>query len=179
MQEIILLEDIDGLGRRGSVVRAKNGYAMNFILPKGKGVRATTDNLTRLQGLRVQFEADEKVRIERAKTLSEQFEGKSITITMKASEEGSLYGSVSVPMIVEALAADNMVVDAKAVKLIEPIKHVGVYDVPIQLHETVRVEFKVWVVEEKAASADVAAPADGGASTDEGAEAPAVETESA
>lgn len=155
MQEIILLEDVDGLGRRGSVVRTRNGFALNFLLPQRKGVLANKDNLKRLEGLRVKFQEEEKERVERAKSLSDRFAGKSITITMKASEEGGLYGSVSVPTIVDALQSDGLTVDARAVKLPEPIKHVGVYDVPIHLHETIKVELKVWVVAEKAASAEV------------------------
>lgn len=165
MQQIILLEDVDGLGRRGSVVRAKNGYALNYLLPQGKGVHANKDNLKRLEGLRAKFQEEEKERISRAKSLSGRFEGKSITITMKASEEGGLYGSVSVPTIVEALTADGLTIEPRAVKLAEPIKHVGVYDVPIHLHETIKLELKVWVVAEKAVSAEVApeSPAEPGA----------------
>ncbi len=164
MQEIILLEDVEGFGRRGSIVRAKNGFALNYLLPQKKGVLANKDNLKRLEKLRVKFEEEEKERIERAKSLSDRFEGKSVTITMKASEEGGLYGSVSVPTIVEALAAEGLAVDARVVKLADPIKHVGVYDVPIHLHETVKIDLKVWVVAEKEASADVdaEATADGG-----------------
>ncbi|MFG0316779.1 MAG: 50S ribosomal protein L9 [Planctomycetota bacterium JB042] len=174
MQEIILLEDVEGFGRRGSIVRAKNGFALNYLLPQKKGVLANKDNLKRLEKLRVKFEAEEKERIVRAKSLSERFEGKSITITMKASEEGGLYGSVSVPTIVEALAADGLEVDARVVKLAEPIKHVGVYDVPIHLHETVKLDLKVWVVAEKAATAEVEADA-----TAEGGEPAAAETAAA
>ncbi len=157
MQEIILLEDIDAVGRRGSLLRVKNGFALNHLIPKGLAVVATVDNMNRLAGLRKKFEADEKVRIAHAKDLSNRLGTVSLTIPMKASDEGHLYGSVSVATLVEKLAAAGHTIEPRAIKLMEPIKEVGVYNVPVVLHDSVKTELKVWVVEEKAASAEVPA----------------------
>lgn len=147
-QEVILIEDVEGLGRKGSVVRVRNGYAYNYLLPRRLAVLATTDNMRRLEKLREKYEKEEAERIERAKSLVDRLEGASVTIAAKASEEGSLYGSVQVPQIVEALADSGLEVEPRSVRLAEPIKHVGVYAVPVHLHETVKTEIKVFVVAE-------------------------------
>ncbi|MBI4878510.1 MAG: 50S ribosomal protein L9 [Planctomycetes bacterium] len=154
MQQIILLKDVEKLGRRGGLVRVKDGFALNYLLPKGFGVRATPDNLKRLEGLREKFEAEEKERTDKAHSLSDRLSKVSITIPAKASAEGHLYGSVSVSSIVEALAVEGIEVDARAVRLAEPIKEIGVYTIPVVLHDQVRTELKVWVVEEKEAAVE-------------------------
>lgn len=161
MQQLILLEYVEALGRPGMVVKVRDGYALNFLLPKKLAVRATKDNLAKLAGLRAKYEAEEKERAAHARTLGDKLAGVSLTIPMKASEEGKLYGSVSVATIVEALAAQNFTVEPRAVRLADPIKEVGRYEVPLFLHEEVRVEIKLWVVEEKAAEAAAAAAAEG------------------
>jgi len=176
MQKIILLSNVESLGRRGGLVSVREGYAANYLLPKGLGVRATEANLKRLESLRTKFKAEEKELVDAARSLSERLEGKSLTISRKASEEGHLYGSVTVGTIVEALAAEGFAVDNRAVKLSEPIKNVGVYNVPLALHPDVIPEIKVWVVEEKEASGEASAPAPGAPQPAEPA-APPVEKE--
>lgn len=162
MQKIILLEDVEKLGRRGRVITVKDGFALNFIIPRGLGLRATDINLKRLDGLRKRFVVEEKERQEKAKGLLERLTGQSVTIAMKASEEGHLYGSVQGPMIADSLKEGGFDVEPKAIKLVEPIKEIGVYNVPIQLHDDVRAEIKVWVVEEKEASAETTGTVDAG-----------------
>ena len=165
MQELILLKSVDSLGRPGGVVKVKNGYAHNFLLPQGLAVLATKDNLRRLEKLRARFEVEEKERESRARSLSERIETTSITVPMKASEEGHLYGSVSISTIVDSLKEQGVEIEARWVRLTDPIKEIGRYEVPIQLHEEIRVDLKVWVVEEKSVSDEVEAT--------EGSEAPA------
>lgn len=159
MQQVILLKDVERLGRRGRVVNVRDGYALNYLYPQGMGVRATAANLKRLEGLRKKFEIEEKERAEHARGLSARLEDKSLTLTVKASDEGHLYGSVNSGTIHEALLAEGFEIEPRAVRLVEPIKEVGVYTVPIHLHESVRVEIKVWVVAEK----ETAEAASGGA----------------
>ena len=154
MQKIILLNNIESLGRRGGVVKVREGYAANYLLPRGLAVRASEANLKQLASLRTKFEVEEKELAAAARSTSQRLEGKSLTIAMKASAEGHLYGSVSVGTIVEALSAIGFEIDSRAVKLAEPIKNVGVYNVPLALHPDVIPEIKVWVVEEKEASAE-------------------------
>lgn len=157
MQQLILLEHVEALGRPGMLVKVRDGYALNYLLPKKLAVRATTDNLKKLQRLREKFEADEKERAAYARSLAEKLAGFSVTIPMKASPEGKLYGSVTVATIVEALANAGHAVEPRAVKLGENLKEIGRYEVPLALHDEVRVEIKVWVVEEQAAPAAPAA----------------------
>jgi large subunit ribosomal protein L9 len=149
MQQIILIQDVETLGRRGSLVSVRDGYARNFLLPQQLGVRASRDNLKRLEGLRQKYEVEEKERADRAKALVARLEGVSLTVTMKASEEGHLYGSVTNATLHELLAAQGIELDPRMVRLTAPLKEVGVYSVSIVLHETVRTEIKVWVVAEK------------------------------
>lgn len=156
MQELILLKHVDKLGRPGGVVRVKNGYANNYLLPQGLAVRATKENMRRLQGLRARFEEEEKQRVERAKALSERISKTMVEIAMKASEEGHLYGSVTAAMIVESLAAQGIEIEVRQVRLAEPIKSIGRYEVPIHLHDDHKCDLKVWVVEEKEVDAEVA-----------------------
>lgn len=149
MQQVILLQYVEALGRPGMLVKVREGYAMNYLLPQKLAVRATADNLKKLQRLREKYEADEKERAAQAKATGEKLAGLSLTIPMKASSEGKLYGSVTVTTLVEALAASGVTLEPRAVRLPEPIKEIGRYEVPLVLHDEVRVEVKVWVVEEK------------------------------
>lgn len=149
MQQLILLKYVEKLGRPGGMVRVRDGYANNYLLPQGLAVKATRDNMRRLEGLRLKFAEEEKERVARAKVLSERITTTSITLTMKASEEGHLYGSVNAAIIVESLAAQGIELEARAVRLAEPIKAIGRYEVPIHLHDDHKCELKVWVVEEK------------------------------
>jgi large subunit ribosomal protein L9 len=157
MQELILIDDVEALGRRGSLVRVRDGYARNFLLPQRRAVLATRDNLKRLEGLRKRFEEEEKERVATAKGLLGQLQGVSLTITMKASEEGHLYGSVNVAVIGEALTKQGIGVEPRAIRLAEPIKEVGVYQVPLALHDEVRTELKVYVVREAVPGEETAA----------------------
>jgi large subunit ribosomal protein L9 len=171
MQELILIDDVEALGRRGSLVKVRDGYARNYLLPQRRAVLATRDNLKRLEGLRKRFEEEEQERISTAKGLLGRLAGLSLTITMKASPEGHLYGSVNVAVLGEALAKEGHEVDPRAIRLAEPIKEVGVYQVPLALHDEVRTEIKVYVVreaipgEEPAATAPGAGGTEGAAST--------------
>jgi large subunit ribosomal protein L9 len=152
MQQLILLEHVEALGRPGMVVKVRNGYALNYLLPKKLAVRASKDNLRRLQSLRERFEVEERERASAARALGEKLSGFALTIPMKASPEGKLYGSVTIATIVDALAANHVEIETRAVKLAEPIKEIGRYEVPVVLHDDVRIEVKVWVVEEREAS---------------------------
>lgn len=157
MQQLILLEHVEALGRPGMLVKVRDGYALNYLLPNKLAVRATTDNLRKLQRLREKFDSEEKERASHAHALAQKLSGLSITIPMKASPEGKLYGSVTVATIVEALAAAGHEIEPRAVRLGEHLKEIGRYDVPLALYDEVRVEIKVWVVEEQATPAAPAA----------------------
>lgn len=149
MTEIILREDVENLGEAGEVVDVKPGYARNYLIPHGKALHATEGNLERLRQRRRRSErAEERVR-EEADDLGGQLDGRSLTFQMRAAEEGRLFGSVSVQDIVDRLEEEGLTVKRQDVRLEEPIKELGVYNVAVELHPDVRPEMKVWVVAEE------------------------------
>jgi len=178
MQQLILLKYVEAVGRPGGTIRVRDGFANNYLLPKGLAVPASPENMRRLESLRQSFVIEEKARAENAKALVEKIATTSITLTMKASEEGHLYGSVSPTMIVDALKEQGIEMEARSVRLSDPIKEIGRYEVPLHVHEDHSCELKVWVVEEKEVVADVDAVADGEAAegTEAAAETPAADT---
>lgn len=149
MVQIILRRDVDNLGEAGEVVDVKAGYARNYLIPQGLALKATEGNLRRLEEERRHaVRAAERER-EHADELAERLEGRSVTFTVLAGEEGKLFGSVTSADIAEALAREGVPVDKRMVELEEPIKQLGVYRVSVHLHSDVRPEVKVWVVAEE------------------------------
>ncbi|MBL8766440.1 MAG: 50S ribosomal protein L9 [Planctomycetes bacterium] len=159
MQQVILVQDVDTIGRRGLVVRVKDGFARNYLLPRKIAVLATSDNLKRLEGLRKKYEEEEKERKAAAVSAINKLQGLTLTISAKVSEEGHLYGSVNVAMIQELLAKQGHAIDAKAIRLADPIKEPGVHTVAIVIHDEARTDIKVAVVKE--ADAQSAQPTQG------------------
>jgi|SRR4051812_25968667 large subunit ribosomal protein L9 len=151
--EVILLERIGRLGQMGDVVRVKDGYARNFLLPSGKALRATDAN-------RLKFERDRETLVERnaerraaAQGDAGQIEGKSFVVVRQAGESGQLYGSVSTRDIADAASKAGTHVERNQVLLDSPIKAIGLHPVRIALHPEVVIEITVNV----ARSADEAA----------------------
>jgi large subunit ribosomal protein L9 len=137
--EVILLERVGKLGQMGDVVRVKDGYARNFLLPRNKALRATKDNRTRFEAMKAELQAKNETQKGDAAKLAGQFEGKSLVVLRQASETGQLYGSVSPRDIAEMLTADGTPVNRSQVVLNAPIKLIGQYKVPIELHPEVEV----------------------------------------
>jgi large subunit ribosomal protein L9 len=151
--EVILLERIAKLGQMGEVVRVKDGFARNFLLPKGKALRATKENRSRFETMKVELEAKNLERKGEADTVAQKLGGLSITVLRQAAEGGQLYGSVS-PRDLAVLVADKGFAISRAqIELNTPIKAIGLYKVPIALHPEVEVTINVTV----ARSADEAA----------------------
>lgn len=146
--EIILLQDVKSLGKKGDIVKVSDGYARNFILPKKLGVEKTAKTLN---DLKQQKAAEEKQRQEvlaEARALGEQIKQKSITLKIKAGEGGRTFGSVSTKEITAALKEQLKVdIDKKKLVLAEPIRSLGTTIVPVKLHPEVTVELTVKVVE--------------------------------
>ncbi len=146
--DVILREDVDKLGAAGDVVSVKDGYARNYLLPRGLAYPATDGNRRRL-------EAEHQSRARRADAdraeaseVATRLEAVSLSFTMKAGEGDKLFGSVTSHDVAERLKAEGFAVDKKAVELPEPIKALGVYKVPVRLHPDVKPEVRVWVVKE-------------------------------
>ncbi len=147
--KVILQESIDSLGSIGDVITVRDGYARNYLLPRNKAVVATPGEMANLEKRRVKIEK-EKVRIlEDAKSLAEKLKLIAVKKTMRVGEEGQLYGSVGVADIAELLAAQGHEVEKKQILLSEPVKKLGVFQIPVRLHADVTVEIQLTVEEEK------------------------------
>lgn len=140
--DIILLERVEKLGAIGDVVSVKPGFARNFLLPRGKALRATEANRKRFENDRTRIESDNAARREAAKADSQGLEGRTVILIRQASQTGQLYGSVSARDIVDALGADGAKVARSAVVLDKPIKTLGLHGVRIALHPEVSVGVK-------------------------------------
>ena len=141
--DVILLERVEKLGNIGDVVAVKPGFARNYLLPRGKALRANEANRKRFETNRAQIEADNAKRRATAETDAKGLEGKSVVLIRQASNTGALYGSVSARDLAEALAADGAKVAKNQIMLDTPIKALGLYDVRVALHPEVSVTVQV------------------------------------
>ncbi len=146
--DVILRQDVENLGRAGELVSVKDGYARNFLLPRGLAYVATEGNRRRIEAEAKQREKRAGAQLEQARELAERLEAVSLTFTMKAGEGDRLFGSVTAADVADRLHAEGFIVDKKAVELHEPIKALGIYKVPVRLHHDVKPEVRVWVVKE-------------------------------
>lgn len=143
--EVILLERIGKLGQMGDVVRVKDGYARNFLLPRNKALRANADNKARFEGMRAELEKQSLERKGEAGKVAAKVDGKTFTVIRQSSETGQLYGSVSVRDIISGLADDGVSVHRQQVLLDHPIKTIGQHGVSIAVHPEVEVSVSVTV----------------------------------
>ena len=141
--DVILLERVAKLGQMGERVRVKNGFARNFLLPRGKALRATEANAKVFETQRVQLEARNLELKSEAERVSADLDGKSFTMIRQAGESGQLYGSVSTRDIAEAITAGGFSVTRNQVTLRTPIKGIGLHVVPIELHPEVHANITV------------------------------------
>ncbi len=135
--EVILLERVAKLGQMGEVVRVRDGYARNFLLKRGKALRATAENRARFDGMKAELEARNLKAKGEAGKVAEKIDGRDVVIIRQASESGQLFGSVSVRDIVMALEADGITVARSQVWLDAPIKAIGQQKVTIAVHPEV------------------------------------------
>jgi len=141
--DVILLERVEKLGTIGDVVKVKDGFARNYLLPNKKALRANEANRKVFEANRARIESDNANRRTDAEKEAKSFNNVSVTIIRQASNTGQLYGSVAVRDIVEALVADAHKVAKSQVVLDRPIKAIGVYEVKVALHPEVAVAVKV------------------------------------
>jgi large subunit ribosomal protein L9 len=141
--EVILLERVEKLGAIGDVVKVKDGFARNYLLPRKKALRANDNNRKLFEANRARIEEDNADRRSDAEKASKGVDGKTVQLIRQASNTGQLYGSVSARDIVEALEGVGATVTKSQVVLDRPIKSIGVHDVRIALHPEVAVTVKV------------------------------------
>lgn len=137
--EVVLLERIEKLGQMGDVVRVKDGYARNYLLPQNKALRATKANLERFEQDRAQLEATNLEQRKEAESVAEKVDGEAFVILRQAGDSGQLYGSVSTRDIAALVTEGGMTIKRGQVILDQPIKAVGLHDVRISLHPEVTV----------------------------------------
>ena len=137
--EVILLERVVKLGQMGEVVRVKDGYARNFLLPKGKALRATKDNRAKFETMKSHLEARNLELKSDAEKVSVKLNGQSFVVIRQASETGQLYGSVSPRDIVGILINGGFTVSRGQIALNTPIKTIGLHKVPVALHPEIDV----------------------------------------
>ncbi len=146
--DVILREAVENLGNPGDIVTVKDGYARNFLLPRGLAYQATDANRKKLDAERARRHKKQAAEVAGAGEIATRLEQVSITFTMKAGEGDKLFGSVTASDVAERLRAEGFSIDKKQVELAEPFKALGVYKVPVRLHPEVRPEVRVWVVRE-------------------------------
>ena len=143
--EVILLERVAKLGQMGEVVRVKDGFARNFLLPRGKALRATTENRTRFETMKSELEARSASLKSEAGQVAEKLDGKSFTVLRQASESGQLFGSVSPRDLVSLLATAGYDVNRGQIALNTSIKTIGRHTVAISLHPEIETSITVIV----------------------------------
>jgi large subunit ribosomal protein L9 len=143
--EVILLERVNKLGQMGEVVKVRDGYARNFLLKRGKALRATADNRAKYDGMKAELEARNLQAKGEASKVAEKIKDKNIIVIRQASEAGQLFGSVTVRDIVMAFEADGVHLDRPQVQLDAPIKTIGKHTVIVAVHPEVEVEITVTV----------------------------------
>ena len=143
--EVILLERVAKLGQMGDVVRVKDGFARNYLLPKGKALRATKENKSRFDTMKVELEARNLEQKSEAQKVAGKLNGQSFTVLRQAAEGGQLYGSVSPRDLAELVSAKGFSLNRSQVALHTPIKAIGMHKVPITLHPEVEVSITVTV----------------------------------
>ncbi len=141
--EIILLEPVKNLGKSGEKVDVKNGYARNYLIPRGVALRANKENLAVYESRKAEIDKANSEKQAGAEKLSKKLNGLEITIIRQAAEDGRLFGSVTVREIAEQIQEKGFDIDSKSVDLLNPIRAIGVSKVKVSLHAEVAVEVSV------------------------------------
>jgi len=144
--EVILSKDVDRIGKAGQVVKVKDGFARNFLLPNGLAVPVTSGNLKTLE----QEKQQRVLQLAKTKYEAEELRDKlarlSLTIAVLTHEEDKLYANITSQDLAVALAEEGFSVDKNLITMDEPIKALGIYEVPVKLHPEVPAKIKVWIV---------------------------------
>ncbi len=146
--KVILQQDFDGLGRIGDIVKVSDGYAFNFLIPRGIAIQAAEGNVRHMEHLRRLTETKRKAMLEEARVEADRINGTAVSLKRLAGEEDKLFGSVTNRDIAEALAAEGIEIDKRDIVLEEPIRTIGVYNVPVRIHRDVEAKLKVYVIRE-------------------------------
>jgi large subunit ribosomal protein L9 len=141
--DVILLERVAKLGQMGEVVRVRDGYARNFLLPNGKALRATKENRAKFEGMKAQLEARNLELKSEAQKVADKLDGQTFVVLRQAAETGHLYGSVSTRDLAALMEAGGFTVSRSQIQLNAPIKTIGIHTVPVSLHPEIEVNVSV------------------------------------
>ena len=144
--EVILKQDISGLGKADAVVKVKDGFARNFLIPNGLALPMTVANLKKIEAEKKVSALKAQKSKKSAEELKERLANFSLTIPVLAHDDEKLYGSITVQELERALQEENIQVGKAWIALDEPIKSLGIYEVPLKLHPEVSTKIKVWIV---------------------------------
>jgi large subunit ribosomal protein L9 len=169
--EVILLERVAKLGQMGDLVRVKDGFARNYLLPKGKALRATEENRSRFENMKVELEARNLEQRGEAEKIARKLDGQAFTVFRQAAEGGQLYGSVSPRDLAALVSAQGFAVGRAQIALNTPIKAIGLHKVPITLHPEVEATINVTVARNADEAARIARGEDISIAREEGEEA--------
>jgi large subunit ribosomal protein L9 len=147
--DVILREDMENLGKSGEVVTVKPGYGRNYLIPQGLAVTATAQDVARVAHEKRVIAARNAKLAKDSQAAADRLNQVSVSIPVSVGEEDKMYGSVTSRDIVEALLAKNVTVDAKSLVLDEPLKALGLAEVPVKLGRGVTATIKVWVVKKE------------------------------
>jgi large subunit ribosomal protein L9 len=156
--EVILREHVEKLGRRGEIVKVADGYARNYLLPRKLALLATEGNRKQIEREREKFEVKEAEEKKIFSAMAERIASLELVIARKVGETDALYGSVTNADVAEALASKGFDIERRKLQLQEPIKQLGVFEVPVKLHREVVTSLKVRVVAEGAPAGEVKSP---------------------
>lgn len=146
MKKVILKSDIEKLGKAGDIIKVQDGYARNFLIPRGLVLEVTPANLRSLEQEKKQEQSKQEKIKKEAEGLAEQLSGMSCTVTAEASDDDKLYGSVTAADIARAIELEkNIKIDKKSVLLEEPIQSLGIFEVSVKFHPEVTTKVRVWV----------------------------------
>lgn len=145
---VILQQDVPNLGKVGQIVKVKDGYGRNYLVPRGLAVAADESNVRRLEHQKRQAAAKAARLLAEAKAAAERISQTAVTIRVQAGEEGKLFGAVTNRDIADALAAEGVEIDRRAIVLDEPIKQIGVFSVGVHLAPEVQASVKVYVIQQ-------------------------------
>lgn len=146
--KVVLRKDLETLGTAGQIVNVKDGYARNFLIPRGIAFEASSKNLSLVDEAKRQAEHRQAREQKVAEDLKEKLSQVSITATVSVGEEDKVFGSVTTQEIARLLGEKGFEIDRRKIMLDEPIKMLGVFEIPIKLHSKVEAKIKLWVVKE-------------------------------
>lgn len=144
--DVVLIKEIEKLGKAGAVVPVKAGFARNYLLPRGLAIAATEANLKTMTERAQQLEQQQARLRQQAEALKARVEQASLNLKLNIGEQDAAFGSITAHAIHEALAAQGLAVEKHAIRLEEPIKALGVFEIPVRVHPDITATLKVWVV---------------------------------